>query len=114
MAYDAFTHGGFNSAMVGSAGNNRALQGMADMTMQAIQNENESRVAQAREQRRMEHERWKVQQQMALERYKAEQDAAQQIRQLRMLSSRSGGMQTKTMRKDPATGQYRFMEDWEG
>lgn len=49
--------GGFNAAMMGAGGQNRALQGMAGDVMQAFANENESRVAQAREMRRMEYQR---------------------------------------------------------
>jgi hypothetical protein len=43
------------------------LQGMANNVMSAIQNENDSRVAQAREMRRMQHEKEMAQMRMAAE-----------------------------------------------
>lgn len=57
MPYDPFTMGGFNSAMVGAAGQNAALNGMTNDVMGAINQENQSRVAQAREDARMQHEK---------------------------------------------------------
>lgn len=49
--------GGFNTAMGMSAMQGNLLQGMIDQTTDAIDKENYSRVAQAREQNRMDHEK---------------------------------------------------------
>lgn len=54
---DSMALGGFNAAMQGAAEGNRNLNDIAGNVMQAFQNENESRVAQAREMRRMQHEK---------------------------------------------------------
>jgi hypothetical protein len=56
MAFDNFTLGGFNMGqmMAGQQGNH--LAGMINQTTGAIGKENDSRVAQQREMRRMDHE----------------------------------------------------------
>lgn len=85
--------GGFNSAMMGAGGQNRALQGMAGDVMQAFQNENQSRVAQAREMRRMEHER-------ELERMRQQTEQQRTNALIQRLQQNSGGYMS------PAEGLY--------
>lgn len=90
---DAFAYGGFNSAMMGARGQNNALQGMAGDVMQAFQNENQSRVAQAREMRRMEHER-------ELERMRQQTEQQRTNALIQRLQQNSGGYM------NPAEGLY--------
>lgn len=52
-----FAMGGFNMAQAMAAQQGGHLAGMINQTTEAIQRENESRVAQMREERRREHER---------------------------------------------------------
>lgn len=52
-----FALGGFNTAMGASAMQGNILQNIIDDTTDAIEKENYSRVAQAREQNRMDHEK---------------------------------------------------------
>ena len=98
------------------------LQGAANDVMQAIQNENESRVAQNREMRRMDHESGMMQQRMELERMRLENerarnqmDAANEIRKLKamMAMQNNSGPRRRSLQVDPLTGQRRWMEDWE-
>lgn len=117
-----FAMGGFNmaQAMAGQQGGH--LAGMANQTMAAIQRENESRVAQAREATRMGHEQGMFQQQMELERMRLENqrqmqrdNAANEIRKLKavMAMQDSTGPRRRSFQIDPMNGQRRWMEDWE-
>ena len=56
MAFDNFTLGGFNMGQMMAAQQGRHLAGMINQTTGAIDKENDSRVAQQREMRRMQHE----------------------------------------------------------
>lgn len=56
MAFDNFTLGGFNMGQMMGAQQGAHLAGMINQTTGAIDKENDSRVAQQREMRRMQHE----------------------------------------------------------
>lgn len=94
------------------------LQGMATDAMSAVAKENDSRVAQSREWRRMQHEmalaemRAQIEREKnALQQYQVDSDAASQIRQLKLqnyLAKQKMGMgSSKTL----VNG--RWVEDWE-
>lgn len=114
--------GGFNSAMAGAREQNSNLQGMANDVMGAIRRENDSRVAQERERRRMEHERAMAQQRIDLERERIaserardQMNAANQIRMLKAQMAMQNPLAPRRSeyRMDPTTGQGRWVEDWE-
>jgi hypothetical protein len=96
----------------------RSLSGMNNNIMQAFSDENDSRVAQSREIRRMQHEqalaamRAQVERERnALQQYQIDQDAASQIRQLKLqnyMAKRKMGMPTSRTMVDG-----RWYEDWE-
>lgn len=56
MAYGDFATGGFNMGQAMAAQQGGHLAGMINQTTNAISKENDSRVAQAREMQRMQHE----------------------------------------------------------
>jgi len=95
-----------------------AMTGMNNNLMRAFADENDSRVAQSREIRRMQHEqalaamRSQVERERnALQQYQIDQDAASQIRQLKlqnyMAKQKMGMPSTRTMIDG------RWYEDWE-
>lgn len=115
---------GFNMAQALAGQQGGHLAGMANQAMGAINEENDRRVALSREMRRMEFEQWKTQQALELERMRLENErqrdrdaAANQIRMLRyrtaMDQRKDGSPIQRSLKMDPMTGQYRWMEDWE-
>lgn len=119
-----FARGGFNMAQTMAGQQGGHLAGMANQVNSAIANEMQSRVAQAREANRMSHEQGMFQQQMELERQRLENarqmqrdNAANQIRMLRFQAAQDrraeGAPVMRSYRKDPMTGESRWMEDWE-
>lgn len=106
------------AAAMGPLAQGGALRSMIGGAMSAISDENDSRVAQAREWRRMQHElamaemRAQIEREKnALQQYQIDTDAASQIRQLRfqkaMADKKLGFHGPKTL----VNG--RWVEDWE-
>lgn len=90
--------GGFNMAGMMAGQQGAHLAGMINQAQGAIQNENESRVAQERERRRMEHEKEMLRMQMeAQERQNALLQRLQAARQGQPISN---GAITNTLRLD--------------
>lgn len=105
-------YGGFNAAMLGAQEGNNNLQGMAGDVMQAFQNENESRVAQERDRRRMEYQKWLAEQQLYLQWGKLNNDremqkdqAANQIRMLKAQMAMREDSRPSAWKMDSRSGQ---------
>lgn len=96
--------GGLNAAMAGGASQAAHLAGMIGQAGRAWQNELDSRVAQAREIRRMEHEREieRMRQEAALRKIAMEQEMARmQMRMQRIASDRANGVISSTNWNNP-------------
>lgn len=74
-----FVYGGMAAAMDGAAAQGNYLQGMMNNATGMIQRENDSRVAQMREMRRMEHEKELMRMQVEARRKEQEGDMIRQI-----------------------------------
>lgn len=85
----------FDMVRASTAQQGNHLANMASQVQAAIQDENDSRVAQEREQRRMEHEKelMRLQQEALLKRLQAEREmASMQLRAQREASDRANGI----------------------
>lgn len=96
---DSFANSGFNAARYAGASQGSLLGGMIGQAMGAWNNELDSRVAQNREMRRMQHEKdmERMRQEAVLKRLQMEQEMMrEQMRQQRIAADRANGVISST------------------